>query len=99
MEMRMIRCVYGTLMALFVTALSGCAGIPQWSDPVFKAETVTPIWLAGLWAEKDGGAMMRLTAREKDFEVLYLNEKWVCLGSAFITTQRRFLHQQATWGC
>jgi hypothetical protein len=87
MEMSMIRFVYGTLLAVLVTALSGCVGTPQWSEPVYKGETVTPVWLAGLWAEREGDGLMRLTPREHDFEVLYAYEKGVCLGSAFITTQ------------
>jgi hypothetical protein len=81
----MIRLVSTILVVILVVFLAACT--PQWNEPVFKSQTATPKWLAGLWVDRSGDYVPRLQARGNGFEVLAIGKEQVFLSSAFVTTK------------
>lgn len=79
----MSRNVYRILTIFLAGLCASCS--PQWSSPIASDGVTSPNWVAGLWVDKSSDRILRLTARDKDFEVLYTDSKFVFLGSGLIT--------------
>jgi hypothetical protein len=71
------------LVCVLLVPLSACS--PQWSEPVFKSQAVTPSWLEGLWID-ESGSTLRLLPKDGRFVFWYTSDTGVILSTALVTS-------------